>query len=198
MRVIFGIGNPGIRYEYTRHNAGFLLLDYLTKKLSVNFRESKGEYLEASGKVDGNDFVLVKPVTYVNNSGISAREIFEKYSLSPEEFLVVCDDTNLNKFEWRVRLSGGDGGHNGLASIIFHLMIEQFPRIRIGIGNNPPGTALSDYVLSEFPKNELEELDNTFNKCSFLIEEFIIGGSKKMLEANSVLLKSANQNNLNN
>jgi len=198
LRVIFGIGNPGIRYENTRHNAGFLLLDFLTKKLSVSFRESKGDYLEASGKVNGNDFVLVKPVTYVNNSGISAKEIFEKYNLSPEEFLVVCDDTNLNKFEWRVRLSGGDGGHNGLASIIFHLMIEQFPRIRIGIGNNPPGTALSDYVLSEFPNNELEELNNTFNKCSLLIEEFIIGGSKKMLEANSVLLKSANQNNLNN
>ena len=198
MRAIFGIGNPGIRYEYTRHNAGFLLLDYLTKKLSVSFRQSKGDYLEASGKVNGNDFVLVKPVTYVNNSGISAREIFEKYSLSPEEFLVVCDDTNLNKFEWRVRLSGGDGGHNGLSSIIYQLLTEQFPRLRIGIGSNPPETALSDYVLSEFSKNEIEELNNTFNKCSILIEEFIIGGSKKMLEANSVLLKSANKNNLNN
>ena len=198
MQVIFGIGNPGIRYEFTRHNAGFLLLDYLADKFSIKFKESKGEYSIAVGKLSGIDFALIKPVTYVNNSGVAAKEIFEKYNLSPDQFLVICDDTNLNKFEWRVRLSGGDGGHNGLSSIIYQLLTEQFPRLRIGIGSNPPETALSDYVLSEFSKNEIEELNNTFNKCSILIEEFIIGGSKKMLEANSVLLKSANKNNLNN
>ncbi|HEY6435770.1 MAG TPA: aminoacyl-tRNA hydrolase [Ignavibacteriaceae bacterium] len=197
MRVIFGIGNPGIRYKITRHNAGFLLLDHFAKKKSINFKESTGDYLEARGEINNQKFSLLKPVAYVNNSGIAARQIFEKYNLSPEEFLVVCDDTNLNNYDFRVRLSGGDGGHNGLSSIIYHLITEQFPRIRIGIGNNPPDKVLSEYVLSEFSKNELQEYQTTFNKCAILIEEFIIGGSKKMLEANSVLIKSENQNNSN-
>jgi len=197
VRIIFGIGNPGIRYELTRHNAGFLLLDYLADKLSLNFKESNGEYSEAVGKLNGNEFILVKPGTYVNNSGIAAKQIVEKFSVLPEEFLVVCDDTNLINFDWRVRLSGGDGGHNGLSSIIYHLMTDEFPRVRIGIGSNPPGLALSEYVLSGFSKTEIEELTSTFKKYSVLIEEFIVGGSKKMLEANSVLIKSDNHNNLN-
>lgn len=197
MRVIFGIGNPGIRYEFTRHNAGFLLLDYLANKISVNFKESTGDYFEAEGKINDQIFLLVKPVTYVNKSGIAAKQIFEKYCLSDEEFLVVCDDTNIKSYDWRVRLSGGDGGHNGLSSLIYHLFSDQFPRIRIGIGTNPPDIELSDYVLSEFSKDELKEYQNTFKKCSILIEEFIIGGSKKMLEANSLLMKFENQNNLN-
>ena len=197
MRVIIGIGNPGIRYEFTRHNAGFLLLDYFAKKQSIKFNEAAGDYLETTGKIGDKNFTLIKPVTYVNNSGISARQIFERYSLLPEECLVVCDDTNLKNYDFRVRLSGGDGGHNGLSSIIYHLMTEQFPRIRIGIGTNPPDMVLSDYVLSEFSKSELQEYQTTFSKCAFLIEEFIVGGSKKMLEANSVLVKSENPNNSN-
>jgi len=197
LRVIFGIGNPGIRYEFTRHNAGFLLLDYFANKLSIKFKESTGEYLQSKGSFSGQDFLLVKPVTYVNNSGIAAKQIFEVYKLIPEEFLVLCDDTNLMNYDLRVRLSGSDGGHNGLSSLIYHLMTDQFPRIRIGIGSNPPESELSDYVLSEFSKSELEECQKTFSKCSTLIEEFIIGGNKKMLEANSLLNKSENQNNLN-
>ena len=197
MQAIFGIGNPGIRYEYTRHNAGFLLLDCFAQKKSLNFKETTGEYLEAQGKISDQNYVLIKPVTYVNNSGIAARQVFDKYNLVPEDFLVVCDDTNLKNYILRVRLSGGDGGHNGLSSIIYHLITDQFPRIRIGIGSNPSEIALSDYVLSEFSKNELEEYQNTFIRGSQLIEEFIFGGSKKMLEANSILMKSENQSNSN-
>lgn len=197
MRVIFGIGNPGIRYEFTRHNAGFLLLDYFAKKKSISFKESTGEYLEASGKISDQNFVLIKPVTSVNNSGIAARQVFDKYNTAPDDLLVVSDDTNLKNYILRVRLSGGDGGHNGLSSIIYHLMSDQFARIRIGIGSNPSDVALSDYVLSKFSTKELEEYQNTFIKGSQLIEEFIVGGSKKMLETNSILIKSENQNNSN-
>jgi len=195
LRIILAIGNSGIRYENTRHNAGFLLLDYFAKKRSINFKETTGEYLEASGSIDGNEYSLIKPVTFVNNSGIAARQVFDRYNITPEEFLVLCDDTNLINNILRVRLSGGDGGHNGLSSVIYHLTTEQFPRIRIGIGSNPPDIVLSEYVLSEFLKSELEEYQNTFEKGAQLIEEFIIGGSKKMLEANSILMKSENQNN---
>jgi len=197
LRIIFGIGNPGIRYEFTRHNAGFLLLDYFAKKNSISFKESTGEYLEASGKISNQNFVLIKPVTYVNNSGIAARQVFDKYNTTPDDLLVVSDDTNLKNYILRVRLSGGDGGHNGLTSIIYHLMTDQFARIRIGIGINSSDVALSDYVLSKFSTKELEEYQNTFIKGSQLIEEFIVGGSKKMLETNSILINSENQNNSN-
>ncbi len=171
------------------------MLDYFAKKKSIDFKESTGDYLEAIGEISDQKFSLIKPETYVNESGIAAKQISEKNNLSPEEFLVVCDDTNLNNYDLRIRLAGGDGGHNGLSSIIYHLMTEQFPRVRIGIGNNPPDKALSDYVLSEFSKNELQEYQTTFSKCAILLEEFIVGGTKKMLEANSVLIKSENQNN---
>jgi len=197
LKIIFGIGNPGIRYENTRHNAGFLLLDHFVLKKKINFKETTGEYLEAQGKISDHDYFLIKPVTYVNNSGIAAKQVVDRYNLSPEDFLVVCDDTNLKNYFLRVRLSGGDGGHNGLSSIIYHLISDQFPRIRIGIGGNPQEIALSDYVLSEFSKEELEEYQNTFVKGSQLIEEFILGGSKKMLETNSIYMKSENQNNSN-
>ena len=197
MRVIFGIGNPGIRYENTRHNAGFLLLDFFAQKKSLSFKETMGDYFKAQGKIGDQDYVLIKPSTYVNNSGIAARQVFDKYSPAIEDFLVVSDDTNLKTYVLRVRLSGSDGGHNGLSSIIFHLKTDQFPRIKIGIGTNPSDVTLSEYALSEFSKNELVEYQNTFIKGSQLIEEFIVGGSKKMLEANSVFIKSENQNNSN-
>jgi PTH1 family peptidyl-tRNA hydrolase len=197
LRIIFGIGNPGIRYENTRHNAGFLLLDYFAQKKALSFAETTGEYFEAPGKISDLDYALIKPVTYVNNSGLAARQVIDKYNLAPKDFLVVCDDTNLDNNVLRVRLSGSDGGHNGLSSIIYHLITDQFPRIRIGIGSNPVDEDLADYVLTEFSKKELEEIQITFNKGVQLIEEFIIGGSKKMLEANSILMKSENQNNSN-
>jgi PTH1 family peptidyl-tRNA hydrolase len=197
LRVIFGIGNPGIRYENTRHNAGFLLLDFFAQKKSLSFKETMGEYFKAQGKIGDQDYVLIKPSTYVNNSGIAARQVFDKYSPAIEDFLVVSDDTNLKTYVLRVRLSGSDGGHNGLSSIIFHLITDQFPRIRIGIGSNPSDVTLSEYVLSEFSKNELVEYQNTFIKGFQLIEEFIVGGSKKMLEANSTFIKTENQNNSN-
>jgi PTH1 family peptidyl-tRNA hydrolase len=196
LRVIFGIGNPGTRYEYTRHNAGFLLLEYLSGKFSINFNEAAGEYLEATGKLGDQYFSLIKPVTFVNNSGIAAKEVCDKYNIESEDFLVVCDDMNLENYAIRVRLSGGDGGHNGLSSIIYHLMTDKFPRIRIGIGKSFEVISMEEYVLSEFSKNELEDYQNVFKTCSILVENFIVGGNKKMLEANSLLMKSENHNNL--
>ena len=195
MRVVFGIGNPGKRYEYTRHNAGFLLLDYFASKTSSEFNAAAGEYLEASGKLDNHDFSLVKPVTYVNNSGIAAKEVCQRYSVEPEDFLVVCDDSNLDQYVLRVRLSGGDGGHNGLSSIIYHLLTDKFPRIRIGIGKSSDTKNLANYVLSEFSESELKNYQKSFDECRLLIESFITGGNKKMLETNSLLMKSVNQNN---
>lgn len=195
MRIIFGIGNPGIRYEFTRHNAGFLLLDFFAKRNSISFKEGPGEYLEASAKIGDQDYSLIKPITFVNNCGIAARWICDKYEIEPENFLVVCDDSNLENYVLRVRLAGGDGGHNGLSSIIYHLITDEFPRIRIGIGRRSAHEDLADYVLSEFSKSELDEYQFTFKNASLLLENFVTGGSIKMLEVYSVLIKSQNSNN---
>jgi len=197
LRIVFGIGNPGIRYQYTRHNAGFLFLDFFAGKNGIVFKETRGDFLEVSAKIGDQDYSLVKPVTFVNNCGIAAKQVFDKYRIKPENLLVVCDDANLNEYMIRVRLSGGDGGHNGLSSIIYHLMTDNFPRIRIGVGKNPNENSLAEYVLSEFTANEIKEYKTVFNNYSSLIDSFITGGNKKMLETNSLLFKSENQNNLN-
>lgn len=196
MRFIFGIGNPGNRYKYNRHNAGFLFLDFFAALFSINFTAAKGDYYSAKGSIADNNFMLVKPVTYVNNSGLAAKNLVDKYNINLQDFVVICDDVNLKLGTQRVRLSGGDGGHNGLRSIIYHLKSNQFPRIRIGVGNNSAGSELADYVLSDFEHEDLEELNKVFECTSSLIKEFIIGGSKKMLEENSRINKSDSEENL--
>ena len=197
MHVIFGIGNPGIKYEYTRHNAGFLLLDFFANRNSIRFKEAAGEYLEASAKIGDQNYSLIKPTTFVNNCGIAARQVYDKYKIEPENFLVVCDDSNLENYVLRVRLSGGAGGHNGLSSIIYHLITDEFPRIRIGIGRSSAEEDLADYVLSEFSKSELEGYQITFKNATLLLENFVTGGNKKMLETNSILMKSENNTTKN-
>lgn len=190
MRVIFGIGNPGSKYQNNRHNVGFMLLDYFAGKYSFSFNPSKGSYYFCPGNINGNEFILVKPTTYVNNSGIAAVELLEKYSLSLDDFLVIHDDINLEVSMLKVKVSGSDGGHNGLSSLIYNLASNKFPRLRLGIGKNFKKGEMAAYVLSDFNNEEFEELKNTFASASFLIEEFISGGIKNLLDANSKINKS--------
>ena len=197
MRTVFGIGNPGHHYAANRHNIGFLILDYYASKKKIEFSPSKGEYFQASGSINEIEFLLIKPTTYVNRSGIAAKELIDSYNLEPEDLLVICDDTNLNIGTLRVRLTGGDGGHNGLASIIYNLNSNYFPRIRIGVGQSTDKSSLADYVLSDFNENEIRKLHPTFENTVLLIEEFITGGSKAMLDLNSKLILD-NKDNTNN
>ena len=192
MRIILGIGNPEPRYQKNRHNIGFMVLDYFALKNSLKFKPSKGDYYFTEGKINGQNFSLVKPTTYVNNSGIAAKQICDKFKSELNDLLVVCDDVNINFPETRIRVSGGDGGHNGLASIIYHLNDNNFPRLRIGISNDFLEGDMADYVLSDFSDEEMEKLKDRFENNRILIEEFIIGGVKQMLDANSKLNKSQN------
>jgi PTH1 family peptidyl-tRNA hydrolase len=187
LRTVFGIGNPGHHYAANRHNVGFLILDYYASKKKIEFSPSKGEYFQASGSIGEIKFLLIKPTTYVNRSGIAAKEVFDSHNLEPEDILVICDDTNLNTGTLRVRLAGGDGGHNGLASIIYNLNSNYFPRIRIGVGQSAEKVSLADFVLSDFNENEIRKLQPAFENTILLIEEFISGGSKAMLDLNSKL-----------
>ena len=185
MRIVFGIGNPGHHYATNRHNVGFLALDYYTSQKKLEYSPSRGSYYQANGLYSDIKFLLVKPSTYVNRSGIAAKEILDAYNLKTEDILVICDDTNLNFGMLRVRLSGGDGGHNGLASIIYNLNSNYFPRIRIGVGRSAEKGNLADFVLSDFNKDETQKLQPIFEKTVLLIDEFIAGGSKAMLDLNS-------------
>jgi len=184
-----GIGNPERRYNFNRHNVGFMLLDYFAKEHSVAFKPSKFDYYYATGNLSSSSFMLIKPTTYVNNSGLAALQAFKKYETNIEDFLVIVDDVNLQFADIRIRKSGGDGGHNGINSIIFHLQDDQFPRLRIGIGNNFAEGKMADYVLTDFSEEEKEALPNVFKTGTVLLEEFIIGGVSRMLNANSRLLK---------
>jgi peptidyl-tRNA hydrolase, PTH1 family len=185
VRIVLGIGNPGRRYEDTRHNIGFLILNSFAQKYNLSFIPSKSEYYYTEGELEGNAFILIKPSTYVNNSGIAAAHALEYFNVGLKDFLVIVDDINLEAGKLRVRASGGDGGHNGLKSIIYYLESLNFPRIRIGIGSAFSKGAMADYVLSKFHKDEQEIVKDVTDKTLMLMKEFITGGTKQMLDFNS-------------
>jgi PTH1 family peptidyl-tRNA hydrolase len=194
VRAIIGIGNPGSSYQFNKHNAGFLLIDYFAKLNSINFIPSKYSYYQASGAIDQAGYVLIKPTTYVNKIGIAAQEAVNNFNLSREDLLVVCDDVYLDIGSFKVKLSGGDGGHNGLGSIIYHLNAIDFPRIKIGVGRSMEEKKMVDHILSDFSDEEEPILNNVFKNISTLIRAFIIGGTGKMLEANSKLFNEEKEN----
>jgi len=194
VRAIIGIGNPGSSYQFNKHNAGFLLIDYFAKLNSINFIPSKYSYYQATSTIDQTSYVLIKPTTYVNKSGIAAAEVINNFKLSREDLLVVCDDVYLDLGSFKAKLSGGDGGHNGLSSIIYHLNTIDFPRIKIGVGRGTEEKKLVDHVLSDFSDEDEPILTDVFKNSSTLIREFITGGTEKMLEANSKLYNEEKEN----
>lgn len=189
MRVIVGLGNPGKKYENTRHNAGFMFVDRFAALSSIHFSPSKFDYYRAEGSLNGNPFVLIKPVTYVNLSGSAVKNVISEYAVNPEDVLVVHDELNLPPGGYKIKLKGSDGGHNGIYSIIYSIENDNFPRIRVGIGNDFPAGAMAEYVLSHFNRSEAELLALVFDKCNVLANEFIASGVKGLLDANSKLSK---------
>ncbi len=182
MRAILGIGNPGRKYENTRHNIGFILLDRLAQSLNISFQDSKYDYIYTGGTFDDSRFILIKPTTYVNKSGIAALDVISEFDIKFEDFLIICDDVNLKLGDIRIRKSGGDGGHNGIYSIIYSLQTEDFPRLRFGIDNEFEDGLMADYVLSKFSDKEFELLKDKFDLTIELMKYFINGGTKSMLD----------------
>jgi PTH1 family peptidyl-tRNA hydrolase len=155
--AIIGLGNPGYEYDGTRHNVGFLVVDLLCKKLRTNLQAGRGDYLLGSTVYEERDLLLVKPLTYMNNSGVAVADVKNHYGLRLEDLLVVCDDFNLPLGTIRLRRCGSDGGHNGLYSIIYQLQSEDFPRLRCGIGGSAvekKGFDATGFVLSPFEREE--------------------------------------------
>lgn len=159
MKVIVGLGNPDKKYHGTRHNIGFQAMDYLADKYRIAIDTKKHKGLIGKGFIEGQKVLLVKPMTYMNLSGECLRQIMDFYKLEPEDFIVIYDDINLDVGQLRIRKKGSAGGHNGIKSIIAHLGSQEFPRIRIGVGEKPKEYDLADYVLGRFSKQELEIYD---------------------------------------
>jgi len=155
MFVIVGLGNPGKKYENTRHNAGFWAIDAIADKYGISVKEKKHKALCGTGVIEGNKVLLVKPETYMNLSGESIGEIMNFYKLDPEEdMLVIFDDISLAPGNIRIRKKGSAGGHNGIKSLIAHTGTQGFMRIKVGVGEKPSGWDLADYVLGHFSEED--------------------------------------------
>lgn len=182
MRGIIGIGNPGNSYSLNRHNVGFLILDLIANKYSLKFKPSKKDYYIAKGEVNQIPFALIKPTTFVNNSGLAALQFVDEFEISTQDLLVVVDDIHIEEFDFRLRKSGGDGGHNGLSSIIYHLHSDNFPRFRIGIGKNFDDGNQADYVLSDFVDKDLLKLKDAYLLYERILSGFILDGYETALQ----------------
>lgn len=184
--LIVGLGNPGKNYEFTRHNAGFLTLDHIASELDTEINNLKNNALVADVVINNHRCLLVKPQTFMNNSGTAVRDIAKFYKIPPEKIIVIFDDISLPCGKLRIRRKGTDGGHNGIKSIIYHLNSDQFPRIKIGVGAKPnPEYDLADWVLSKFGKDDTELLKVAITKATEVLP-FILDGEidKAMNKAN--------------
>ena len=157
--LIVGLGNPGKKYEGTRHNAGFAALEALAGKLGVKVNRSKYKALTAEAAIGDKRVLLMMPQTFMNLSGESIREVLEYYKAEPEDLIVIYDDISLVPGQIRVRGKGSAGGHNGVKNIILQLATQEFPRIRVGVGEKPARMDLADYVLGHFNKEDREAVD---------------------------------------
>ena len=174
--IIAGLGNPGKQYENTRHNAGFLAIDYIAEKKGVKIDRAKFEGLTAVTEICGKGVLLLKPQTYMNNSGQSVEAAASFYKVAPQNVIVLSDDVNLDVARLRVRKSGSAGGQKGLNDIINYLGTEEIPRLRIGVGKKPhPEYDMKDWVLSRFTTKELEALAEVYPKVLLGIEKMISG-----------------------
>ena len=185
--IAAGLGNPGKKYENTRHNTGFIAIDKIAEKYGCNINRLKYNALTAECVIAGKKVLLMKPQTFMNLSGEAVTQAMNFYKIPAEKVVIIFDDISLDVGRMRIRRKGSDGGQRGVRSIIGLSGSENFPRIKIGIGEKPhSGWQLSDWVLSRFTKEELETLDKvTDNACKAL--EYIVSGNidKAMSEYNS-------------
>ena len=185
--LIVFLGNPGPRYAFTRHNAGFLASDAIEKLLNVRIDRLRFRALTATAEIGGEKVLLMKPQTFMNLSGEAVGQAVRFYKIPPEHVLVVSDEVSLPVGSLRIRLKGSAGGHNGLKSIIAHLGTDAFPRIRLGVGSAPhPGYDMADWVLSTFRNEDAETIlaaaENAAKACVCFIEN---GPDKAMTQFNT-------------
>ena len=172
MKLIIGLGNPGKQYEFTRHNAGFLMVDYFANENNFEIKKFKNKALTAETNIGGEKVIFVKPQTFMNLSGESVREIVNFYKVNTKDILVIYDDISLPLGRLRIRAKGTDGGHNGIKNIIYQLKTDEFPRVKIGVSGNGD-KPLVDYVLGAFSKSDLEVLKEIAKINMDIIKTFV-------------------------
>ena len=174
MFLIVGLGNPSDRYDKTRHNAGFDVIDALADKYNIEVKEKKSKALCGSGYIQGQKVILVKPQTFMNLSGDSVAPLMNFYKLDPaEDLIVVFDDINLEPGYIRIRKKGSAGGHNGIKDIIAKTGSDQFSRVKVGVGKKPQDWDLADFVLSRFSKEERGHLEDAIKDAIDALEHMI-------------------------
>jgi len=181
MYVILGIGNPGRQYENTKHNIGFISLDYLAASCGIQINKIKHKALIGEGMLAGEKVLLVKPQTFVNLSGESAASIMDFYKLAPEQLIVIYDDATLEEGRIRIRAKGSDGGHNGIKSIIYHLQSDRFCRIKLGVGTPPEHYDLADWVLARFTEEQIKTLSSAVDQVPDMVTEIIKNGTQRAM-----------------
>jgi len=176
MRIVIGLGNPGRRYEGTRHNVGFVVVDELTRRHSASSPKNQFQAEVSEASIAGEKVLLVQPQTFMNVSGTTALQVRDFYKLNDDDLLVVCDDFALPLGRLRLRPQGSGGGQKGLANIILRLGTENVPRLRIGVGPLPAGWDAADFVLSKFAKNETAEVELATVRAADAVEQWIAEG----------------------
>lgn len=180
--LVVGLGNPDKKYELTRHNTGFIAVDYIAEKRNVKINRVKFKSVVGEGNINGHKVLFMKPSTYMNNSGQAVVEAMNFYKLKPEQVVVIFDDISLDVGKMRIRSKGSDGGQKGMRSIIYLSGSDMFPRIKIGIGAKPnPNWELANWVLSKFTDSEMKDIEKMADNANTAIEHIINGDIAKAM-----------------
>ena len=191
MFIIVGLGNPGREYENTRHNIGYATLDELAKIGGIDVLEKKHKALIGKGVIDGQKVLLAKPLTYMNLSGESVRELIDYYKIDDtSELIVISDDISLPPGQLRVRKKGSAGGHNGLKNIILHLGHDQFIRLKMGVGEKPKDYDLKDYVLGHFTGDEKKLMEDAAKRGAECIRMIMAEGPDAAMNSYNAAAKA--------
>lgn len=195
MKLIIGLGNPGSEYKWTRHNVGFETIDKLAYDFNINVNKNKFKSIYGEGTIHNEKVLLIKPLTYMNLSGECVRDFLHFYKdLELNDIMVICDDINLPIGSIRIRKKGSDGGQNGLKNIIYQLNSDDFPRLRIGIGQKPEQYTLANFVLSKFNKEEETDIINGINSATDAINIFIKDKDNGLSNAMNLFNKKIKKN----
>jgi len=174
--IIVGLGNPGTKYEVTRHNVGFLIIDMLSARHGIKVSKVKHKALTGDGNIGSSRIILVKPQTYMNLSGESVREVMEWFKTPPGNIILIYDDIDVPVGKIRVRPKGSAGTHNGMRSVLYHMQTDEFPRVRVGIGKPPEGWQLADFVLSGFAEHERAVMRDSITAAADAAEAIVKSG----------------------
>ena len=182
MYVIAGLGNPTAKYEKTRHNVGFDVIDRLAEKYNIRVSDNRQKALCGTGVIEGEKVLLVKPQTFMNLSGESIGAILNFYKVEPEtNLIVIYDDISLEPGRLRIRKKGSAGGHNGIKNIIAHTGTQEFLRIKVGVGEKPQGWDLADYVLGRFSKEDREKVEDAYERAVEAVSYMVKGETDKAM-----------------